>query len=125
MFPISRSLGPALVSQVVNTQLFDLATDPREQVDLLKDGTGGCCSMLGPHEGHDGPNYPHLRRSRLSTSCRAAAEIFYGENVSWQKGSSLTGVPLRAACCHLQNAAVEFAGSNLRFYGRQSHSVTS
>lgn len=63
-------------------------------------------------------------RSTLSMQCGAAAKISMPDpevddaNGQEQGDSSEAGVFV-TVCCHLQKAAVTYAGDNLRFFGRQ------
>lgn len=106
--------------QVVSAQLFDLSSDPWERHSLLKEGAGGCCPM------NDVPYVASSTQSPVSLSCGAAGQISVppiepDEGATTPKGEGAAAArekTYKEACCHLQRAAMAFAGDNLRFFGR-------
>ena len=128
--------APAHVTtfQVVNAQLFNLSEDPQEQQTLLeRGGAGGCClTTTSPDQSATIITNPDLSAalevmatlvdgaSQVSTSCLAAAATSAPPQGGGGPGGVVQGEgAFLGVCCHLQRAAIAFAGDNLRFFGRQ------
>lgn len=83
---------------------------------LLREGAGGCCPMDMPHRSSFGSQ----AGSPVAASCHAAAEVTVPLPSSTEQGTQNWEEVFEKTCCHLQSAAIAFAGDNLRFFGRQA-----
>lgn len=111
----------AHVMQIERAHLFDLSTDPREEVNLVE-GTGakGCC----PRAAETAPSTSGaaVREGELPASCFEAAQypasLLKGGGSAGKASLDRATVLTTAVCCHLQTAAVVFARKNMEFFGR-------
>eukprot|EP00903_Cladosiphon_okamuranus_P013725 g12778.t1 len=124
-----EKLGERTHAEVEEAQLFDLSVDPRETNNLMKDADrGSCClaAMFAAEETPEGPSRPPWEGD-VAVSCYEAAQ--YPTNLLERGGQegdrgalvSKAEVFALEVCCHLETAAVAFAGDNLEFFGRQGY----
>lgn len=120
----------SLNTQIEEAQLFDLSADPRETDNLLKDADRGSCCLAETSAAEASPERPSpiVREGEVAVSCHEAARypagLLEGRD---QEDEDDTLVVTQATvlamevCCHLETAAVTFAGDNLAFFGRQGY----
>lgn len=128
--PRVAPLCPRTPPQVEEAQLYDLSVDPRETNNLLKNvRRGSCCRALAPADeaSPDGGSPLPPREGEVAISCYEAAQ--YPTDLLQRAGReddrealvSKAEVLAMEVCCHLETAAVAFAGDNLEFFGRQGY----
>lgn len=110
-----------VIVQIEKAHLFDLSTDPRETNNLVEQTSDeGCC----PKPKKSAPSNSGAAvegEGEVPASCFEAAQ--YPSSLLKQVGGEegQAAMLTTEVCCHLQNAAVVFAGSNLEFFGRRGY----
>ena len=120
--------------QVEEAQLFDLSLDPRETNNLLQAADRGSCCLAAMSAASDDArpdsSSPTRDKPQVAVSCFEAAQFPTNilEMISQEDDRPPPGVLVAKAeilamevCCHLETAAVAFAGDNLEFFGRQGY----